>query len=143
LRSGSLHPALESHLAKYRKIVPAPTLINHLADRGIGPISERAVTRACRFADYLETHARRAYAAGSEAETTAAKAILSRVRRRDLPDEFAARDIHRRDWSNLTARDQIQAGLDLLVDFDWLAENHLKTGGRPKVLYAVNPRMLR
>jgi hypothetical protein len=53
------------------------------------------------------------------------------------------RDIHRRDWSNLTARDQIQAGLDLLVDYDWLAENHLKTGGRPKVLYAVNPQVPR
>jgi putative DNA primase/helicase len=31
---GDLHPALESHLAKYRKLVPALALICHLVDGG-------------------------------------------------------------------------------------------------------------
>src|SRR3546814_6372737 len=30
LRSGELHPAVESHLAKYRKLVPSLALIHHL-----------------------------------------------------------------------------------------------------------------
>jgi len=77
LRSNDLMPALESHFAKYRKLVPALALINHLADGGAGAISEAAILRALAFAEYLETHARRAYAAGSQAETAAAKAILS------------------------------------------------------------------
>jgi putative DNA primase/helicase len=34
LRDGSLSPALEAHLAKYRKLVPALALINHVADAG-------------------------------------------------------------------------------------------------------------
>jgi Protein of unknown function (DUF3987)/Bifunctional DNA primase/polymerase, N-terminal len=40
LRSGELTPALESHFAKYRELVPALALINHLADGGAGAISE-------------------------------------------------------------------------------------------------------
>ena len=71
-----MHPALESHLSKYRKLVPALALIGHLADKGVGPIDDTAVLRAVSFSEYLETHARRAYAAGAEAETSAAKAIL-------------------------------------------------------------------
>ena len=41
LRSDDLSPALESHLAKYRTLVPAVALINHLADGGVGEISEK------------------------------------------------------------------------------------------------------
>ena len=33
---------------------------------------------------------------------TAAKAILRRLRKNDLPMPFTARDIHQRDWSGLT-----------------------------------------
>jgi hypothetical protein len=45
LRSDDLAPALESHLAKYRKLIPALALINHLADGGTGAISETATLR--------------------------------------------------------------------------------------------------
>jgi hypothetical protein len=143
LRSGSLHPAMESHLSKYRKLVPGLALINHLADGGIGPISELAILRATSFAEYLETHARRAYSAGSEAEVSAAKAILGHIRKGDLVDEFTARDIHQRDWSNLTDRGQVQAGLALLAECDWIAAETIRTGGRAKTVYRTNPEAAR
>jgi Protein of unknown function (DUF3987) len=145
LRQGDIHPALESHLAKYRKLVPALALIGHFSDKGVGPVGEMAVRRAVAFSEYLETHARRAYGAGSEAETATAKAILSRIRNSDLASDtpFTARDIHQRDWSNLTDRSQLQAGLDLLCDLDWLAPETQRTGGRPRTLYHINPRGIR
>jgi hypothetical protein len=140
LRSGSLHPAMESHLAKYRKLVPALALINHLTDGGVGPVNDEAALRAISFSEYLESHAQRAYAAGPEAETAAAKAILGHIRKGDLADGFSARDILQRDWSNLTDRDQVQAGLSLLVEHDWIAAETVKTGGRPKTILRINPR---
>jgi len=143
LRSGDLNPAMESHLAKYRKLVPALALINHLTDNGTGPVDEMSTLRAIQFSEYLETHARRAYAAGSEAEAAAAKAILTHIRRGDLVDGFTARDIRQRDWANLTDRDQIQAGLGLLADHDWIAAERIDTGGRPKITYRINPRVMR
>lgn len=141
LRSGELSPALESHLAKYRKLVPSLALINHFADGGRGPVNERALLRAVAAAvDYLEPHARRAYASGAASAVDAAKAILSRIRRGDLADGFTGRDLHRRGWTGLSDHEAVTAGLDLLTDYQWLDRRDVETGGRPSTVYFINPR---
>ena len=142
LRGGELSPALESHLSKYRKLVPALALINHLADRGTGAVSEAAILRALALSEYLEAHARRAYAAGSEAEAASAKSIVARIRRGEITDGFTVRDIHQKGWANLSDRGQVKAGLDLLIDLDWLAAKTAQTGGRPRTSYTINPGVL-
>ena len=139
LRDGELSPALESHLSKFRKTVPALALINHVAGSIGGPVGEAAVLRALAFAEYLESHARRAYAAGCQNETAAAKAILSRIRKGHLSDGFMARDIRRKEWSNLTDNGAIKAGLDLLAEYDWIAPHTVQTLGRSRTTYAINP----
>ncbi len=52
LRAGDLHPAVESHLGKYRKLVPALALVNHLIDdagKEVGLESlDRAIAVDCR-----------------------------------------------------------------------------------------------
>jgi hypothetical protein len=139
LRSNELSPALESHLAKYRKLVPGLALIGQISEGG-GQIGEAALLRALAFAEYLETHALRAYGAASEAETASAKAILARIKRGELSDGFTARDIYRNAWAHLSDREQVQAGLDLLADFDWLKLRTVPTSGRPRATYAINPK---
>lgn len=143
LRSNELNPSIESHLAKYTKLVPALALMNQLCDHGIGTIGVDALNRAIAFAVYLETHAIRAYRAGLRGDAASAQAILARIRKGDLPGEFTARDIYQRDWSNLTDRDAVKLGLELLVDHHWLralpAPGH-PTGGRPTTRYQVNPK---
>jgi hypothetical protein len=143
LRSDELSPALEGHLAKYRKLVPALALIDHLAEGGMGSVGAEALARALDMAEYLETHARRVYGATDTVDVIAAEAILTHIRRDDLKDGFTARDVHQRDWSRLTDRDHVQRGLDLLVDLDHLAADVSggKPGsrGRPKVTYRINP----
>lgn len=108
----------------------------------MGSVSEAATLRALALAEYLEAHARRAYAAGSEAEAATAKAILARVRKGELADGFTLRDVHQKGWTNLTDRDQVKASLDLLVDLDWLAAKIEHTGGRPRTVYTINPGAL-
>ena len=145
LHSGDLSPALEGHLAKYRKLVPTLALMNHLADRGEGLISQRSLLKALATAYYLESHARRVYGSGHEAELAAAKAILKHIRNGDLTEGFTARDVHQRGWAHLTEREHVGWGLSLLVDLDYLAPSALSAGvegGRPKVTYLVNPRSL-
>lgn len=141
LRGGDLHPALESHLAKYRKLVPSLALTLHLACDGTGPVSERATLQALAWAEYLETHARRAYGSVSVPEVATAKAILSRIRKGDLKREFSSRDVWRPGWAMLTDSEQVADALRLLVDFDWLTTTtRTDTGGRPATIYTVNPR---
>ena len=140
LRGGDLHPALESHLAKYRKLVPSLALILHLASDGTGPVSERATLQALSWAEYLETHARRAYGSVSMPEVATAKAILSRIRKGDLKREFCSRDVWRPGWAMLSDSEQVADALRLLVDYDWLTTTRNDTGGRPATIYTVNPR---
>jgi hypothetical protein len=147
LRSSEMSPALEGHLAKYRKLVPSLALINHLADADPSPVvSQTSLLRALAFADYLESHAKRVYGSASESELAAAKAILKRIRKGDLRAGFTARGVHQRGWAHLTEREHVGAGLDLLVDHDHLAAvaSAVKPqGGRPKVTYEINPKSVR
>jgi Protein of unknown function (DUF3987)/Primase C terminal 2 (PriCT-2)/RepB DNA-primase from phage plasmid len=145
VRSGELSPAFEGHIAKYRKLVPALALINHIADSSDGPIAQKSLLRALAFMTYLESHARRVYGSTSESELAAAKAILKHVQNGDLQEGFTARDIHQRGWAHLTEREHVGAGLDLLVDLYYLAEMAAGTGpkgGRPRVTYSINPRIV-
>jgi putative DNA primase/helicase len=143
IRSDELSPALEGHIAKYRKLVPALALINHVADEyGTGAISQQSVLRALAFTKYLESHARRVYGAGILAEVAAAKAVLRRIKGGDLADGFSAREIQRKDWSHLTESHHIAAGLDLLADHNYVAVQDRpigQKGGRPSTAYLINP----
>jgi hypothetical protein len=147
LRSGELSPALEGHLSKYRKLVPALALINHVADNDqSGAVSLESLIRALAFAEYLESHAKRVYGSALEGETSAAKAILTHIRRGDLQDWFTIREVHQPGWAHLTDHEQVEAGLRLLVDLDYLAPRAIAPGpqgGRPKIRYAINPKVLR
>jgi hypothetical protein len=101
LRSGELSPAYEGHLSKFRKLVPALALINHIADQDqSGAISVQSLTRALAFSKYLESHAKRVYGSALDGEISAAKAILTHIRRGDLQDGFTAREVHRRGWAH-------------------------------------------
>jgi putative DNA primase/helicase len=142
VRSGELHPAIESHIAKYRGLIPRLALITHLIDVGKGPVGHAAVLRALMWVEYLEAHALRLYGAGAEPGRAAARAILSKLRAGALKDRFTARDVHRPRWAGLDDHEHVQLGLDLLRDHDWIVPIELETGGRPRVEYAINPRGL-
>jgi hypothetical protein len=140
-----LSAAFEGHLAKYRKPVPSLALINHIADGGEGDVSQKSLLRALAFAAYLESHARRVYGSGSEGEISAANALLLHLRAGDLPEGFTSREILRHGWEHLTDREQIAAGLNLLVEFDYLAPMEAAAGsqgGRPKTTYAIHSEVL-
>ena len=142
LRSGDLHPALESHLAKYRKLVPGLALILHIAEGNRGPVTARSILQALAWSEYLETHAHRAYSSATQPNTSTAKEIIKRIRKHDLVDGFSVTDVWRPGWSKLRDRSQVADALRLLVDYNWLFEIHDKeTGGRPKTTYTINPKV--
>ena len=136
LRSGELHPALESHFAKYRKLVPALALIIHLTDDGVGPVTEASTLKALAWAEYLEGHARRCYASVTQADVQAAKAILIRIAKGDLKSPFGSRDVWRPGWTGLD-REAAHKGLSMLVDYGHLTTETVKTDGPDATLYHV------
>jgi len=140
LRAGDLHPAMESHLAKYRKLVPGLALVCHLAEGASGPVARSAALRALAWAEYLETHVQRLYASVAAPDAATARAIVAKIRSGALPAVLTVRDIYRPQWAGLTDLDTIKAGVKLLVERDWLIETRKDTGGRPTFEYRLNPK---
>jgi putative DNA primase/helicase len=144
LKSGDLHPAMESHLSKYRKLIPALALIFALIDTpdSGGIVGEDALLRALAWSEYLRSHANRLYAAAVTPETTSAASLLKKIAKGMLGDEFTPRSVAVKGWAALSSPDAVRKAADVLVDFDWLRRDVRQTGGRPSERYRVNPAAL-
>lgn len=139
IRGAEDHPAITSHLSKYRKNVPALALINHLCEGGTGPVSEAALGSALLFIELLEAHARRVYSYAARPDLDAAKTILAKLRAGKLPIEFTARHVYRAGWSGLTTPEEAGAALRALMDYGYLQERVVDTGGRASTVYRAHP----
>lgn len=142
LAGGELSTALEAHFSKYRKLVPGLALILHLANAKTGAIGLEALLQALAWAEYLETHAKRAYASVTLPEVDAAKAVIARLKRKELANTFTARDVYRKRWAHLADPDKVKDALRLLDDYGWLAVSKHDTAGRTATIYTANPRGL-
>lgn len=135
LRSGEDHPAIVSHLSKYRKLVPALALINHLCENSNRSVTESALLRALAYSEYLESHARRVYSHGTQPAIDAVKVILSKLKKGKLSDSFTLRDVYKNHWAGIDSPNKAQAAIDVLLDYNHLTKNEIMTNGRPTVLY--------
>jgi len=143
-------PALVSHLAKYRSLMPSLALVIHLLDiyvapvQAVAPVSYDAAQKAINWCDYLETHARRIYGIASNKSEKGASQIASKILSGKLSAEgFTLREVYSNDWQYLNDKQSAQAAIDVLLDANWLREETQETGGRPSLRYLVNPRVFK
>lgn len=141
VRGGHLHPALESHISKYRSLVPSLALLVHLADNRVGPVTAEAVQTAIGWCDHLRPHARRIYSFAIQPDVASALALGRHLLEGDLPDGFALRDVYRKGWSGLGSVDQSHNAARVLIEHNWLAELQTNTPGRPATTYHIHPRL--
>jgi putative DNA primase/helicase len=151
VRSGTEHPAIESHLSKYRKLVPALALLFHIisvADSATaGPVSEAATEMAVRWARYLETHARRIYATVTRARYIAAALLAAKLRAGKVETDdglFSTRDVYRQGWTGLDDPEVVKEACEELVQAHWLRAVTIpagERGGRPTVGFRINPKV--
>ena len=155
LRGDALHPALVSHLSKYRKLVPALALIFALVDTPDtgGLIDETELARALDWSEYLRSHAERLYAAAVFPETSSAQTLLTKIKTGRLCDSdgvvleaFTPRLVAMKSWTGLGTPDAVRKAADMLVEYAWLVrETSLcgARGGRPSERYLIHPALLR
>lgn len=155
IRGEELHPAMVSHLAKYRKLIPALALIFALVDTpdSGGIVYETELIRALAMGDYLRSHANRLYAAAVIPETTNAAALLIKLKSgkladRDgvIPESFTPRQVALKHWAGLATPEAVRKAADVLVDYDFLRRGLVHAGangGRPSDRYLINPALLK
>ena len=155
IRGEELHPALVSHLSKYRKLIPALALIFALVDTPCSDsvIHENELVRALAWGDYLRSHAERLYAAAVMPETSAAKQLLDKIKAGKLADSdgalldsFAPRQVAVKHWAGLGTPDVVRKAANLLADYGWLQREATPSGaagGRPSERYLLHPMLMK
>lgn len=141
LRGGEFDdtPVFQSHMAKYRSLVPALALLTHLAAGFPGPVTAQALEVAIIWGQFLEAHARKVYAAELSPGTDAAHALLRKLQSGAVTDGITVRDVKQRDWAKLNDDRQVEAALDTLESACWLRLEERSTGGRPSTVIRVHP----
>ncbi|WP_426177379.1 DUF3987 domain-containing protein [Massilia sp. TWR1-2-2] len=144
LKSGNLHPALESHFSKFRKLIPALALIFAVVDTPDNGyvVGKAELMRAFAWGDYLRSHAVRVYSAATTPEVTGAASLLKKIMGGSLGAEFTPRFVAQKGWAGLNTPDLVRKAADVLETFDWLRYEVQKTAGRPSERYVVNPLAL-
>lgn len=137
LRAGDMSPALESHLSKYRSLVPSLALLIHLANGDPESVGIESLRAALAWAVYLESHAKRIYAPVLDPDMESAKALLQKLKEGKLSDEFTIKQVYGSHWRNLTNSSQARTAINILVDFGWLTAEEMQTAGAPRTLYKL------
>jgi len=147
LRANDESPLLESHLAKYRKLMPQMAFMSHIvqviAGGFQGPVPFEQAELGVRWCEHLEQHARRAYAIGSDQDIEPALALAEKIKKGLIASPFTARDVYRRHWSNLDTADLAHCAIDVLADYGWLYIAETPTAGAPREDAYIHPSLPR
>jgi len=151
VRRDELHPALISHLSKYRKLMPALSLLFEMAAQTAGNSEADTVSlvhtrMAAAWCDYLESHARRVYSCIVTPQLRAARELADKIKKRKVGGNgiFTCRDVYLKAWSGLDTPDAVKMAAEVLEDAHWVRDVSVAPGplgGRPSNRYAVNPRV--
>jgi hypothetical protein len=146
LRGGEDSPVMQSHLSKYRSLMPSLALVFHLVDvvggQGAGPVSLAAALAAAAWCDLLDAHARRAYQSALGANAEGALALCEHLKKGALPNPFKANAVAHKGWSGLTTAAEVGLALGVLEDRGWVKGLDVPSGpagGRPTIDYWVHP----
>jgi len=141
IREPGIHPAVESHLTKYRSLMPSLALIINEVEQGhCLSVTEQSARKAAAWCQYLESHAMRIY--GGAIDPTAQGAATILERKGKLHDGFTRRSVHRKNWAGLSEVAHVKAALNELVECGYLRtveSQIIETGGRPSTSYFWNP----
>jgi Protein of unknown function (DUF3987) len=149
VRGNELHPALTSHLSKYRKLMPALSLLFELVAQAAGNGGGETVSlvharMAAAWCDYLESHARRVYSCIVTPQIRAARELADKIRKRKIGANgiFTSREVYLKGWSGLDTPESVKMAAEVLEDAYWVRDVSIPSGshgGRPSNRYAVNP----
>ena len=143
LRNGSLSPAMESHLAKYRSLMPSLAVILHIAEGDARPeIPLIQAQRAADWCTYLESHARRAYACVAAHSRIAVASLGEKIRAGALGVQFTVRDVYRNGWEGIDTPETARTAIEMLEEDGWVRKSAAPArakGGRPSERFDVNP----
>jgi hypothetical protein len=146
LRTAELPAALESHLAKYRSLMPSLALVFQLIEfvdgsgEG-GAVGLKPALQAAAWCEYLESHAARLYSSAENAAMEGARALLERIHKGVVSDGDSTRSVYRKHWTRLSTPEEVNSACGVLEEFGWLRLELAKTSGRSTTKLRLHPSL--
>lgn len=138
----NISPFLESHLSKYRSLIPSLSAIFHIVSGNDSPnIGEKSIELAINWGIFLEGHAKKIYQETSNSEATGANLLREKILSKELVDGMKTREIQRKRWPHLCTAEQIKQAAEILEDHHWLRIVRTKTAGRASESIEINPQV--
>ena len=151
LRSGDIKvPAFESHLAKYRSLIPSLALVFHVITDLAGTdgtsltkakISGSTMELALKWGEYLEAHARKIYGIGVDQDLVIAKKLAAKIERRHVRCGDTLRSIYRHHWSGLDTIQKLERGVAYLEKLNWVRVERRPVGTTWSEHLLINPKL--
>ena len=142
IRSVDTPPVLQAHLAKYRKLMPALSLLFALADGHTDAVPLTSANRAAAWCEYLEPHARRVYVSKLAPEMAAAQTLSRKLLAGWHRTEgcFTLRNVYNNGWTGLASPDETRAAVHVPCEYGWTRKaTDTPSTGRPSEIYEINP----
>lgn len=150
LRLSDIHPLLNEHFSKHRKLVPTLAMIFHIIAVADGEkpsgVSLEATRMAVLWEEYLQKHARRIYGLVIGTSHISTIALLKRILDGSLRDGFTAHDVLQKRWTGFKHLTQVEKVCQVLEDHGWIrSENQTPSpaGGRPTTRYRIHPKAIK
>lgn len=138
--------AFESHLAKYRSLMPSLSLLFWILENpeniyGKGSVSLSSAQMAIDWCAFLEKHALKAYAIDKNARAMAIKKLAEAIQQEQLEDGTTVRSIYRKQWTHLKTPQLLDQALETLEELNWLRQVVTTVqGGRTKKI-ELHPKL--
>lgn len=150
LRSGVISsPAFESHLAKYRSLLPSLALLFRLMraaqETPTGPIAieEEDINLSIGWCSFLEEHAKKIYRCALYPEVRSAQALARKITTGDVVDKDKLRSIYRHHWSHIDTPEKLDQAIALLEKHHWVRTETISFNNCHSEILRINPLLNR
>ena len=141
-------PGFESHLSKYRSLVPSLAAVFHLVQvaapgmhaDALGDITAETLELALNWAAFLEAHARKVYAYELGLSMIGAYALADKIKAGSVKDGDGTRDLRRKDWAELSGA-RFDTALEQLLALGWVRVEDVLTDGAPREVLRLHPEL--
>lgn len=147
LRSGDIESEdLESHLSKYRSLVPSLSLLFELMEslsqgKELTEVGIACTEMAIDWAKYLEFHAQKLYLETLSTPQKGALLLAKKIKSEAVKDGDSLRSIYRRHWSWLDTPEKLDRAIARLEECGWvLVESISNNTGKSSVI-RINPQV--
>lgn len=147
LRSGEVaNCSYESHLAKYRKLMPALALVFYVVENidhldGDDQIGTQYAELSIKWCHYLDLHAQKIYRVGKDPRFKSASALADKIKAGKVRDGESLRSIYRRHWSYLDSPEKLEGATAILAEHGWIQVQTTKGAFKSSSTIRINPNL--